>query len=273
MSQQSNFFNQSITLLQCSYVALRKWEFDGKGDPYWRLYWNDSSGAFARDENQEFGLISTKLMVIPPETPFSARLENDVNHMHLTFLSRFVYKEKCIHTFHLTREARQRVKVFTEPAGKRLTRIDQTFAASYLACLALSQIPKDGFNHIAIDARVSRTIEHMKSHLHCIVTNDEFADMANLNINSYIRLFSESIGQSPQAYFTKLKIDYACILLMNTHDTIEDIATATGYCDRYHFSKMFKKARNMSPAQYRKQSISGVDGKVHWRDISANQKL
>ncbi|WOO43354.1 AraC family transcriptional regulator [Rubellicoccus peritrichatus] len=248
-------------------MELKKWEVDTNGDPFWRLYWNDTPGAFAHDGYQGFELVPSELMVIPPETPFTGRLENDVNHMHLTFLTRFVYKTKRIFTFPLSKEAKQRVRIFTEPSERPLTRIDQTFAANYLASLALSQIPRDGFSHLAIDTRVARTIEYMKGHLREIVSNDEFAAMANLNTNSYIRLFSESIGQSPQAYFAKLKIDHACVLLMSTEDTIEDITAAIGYCDRYHFSKMFKKVRNMSPVQYRKQSISAIDGSVLWKNI------
>ncbi|MFH1022954.1 MAG: AraC family transcriptional regulator [Planctomycetota bacterium] len=32
-----------------------------------------------------------------------------------------------------------------------------------------------------------------------------------------------------------------------------ELASATGFCDRYHFSRVFRKLRGVSPARFRKR--------------------
>ena len=41
-------------------------------------------------------------------------------------------------------------------------------------------------------------------------------------------------------------------MLAHTGDSIEQIAAATGFCDRNHFSRAFKRYYQIPPAEYRR---------------------
>ena len=53
------------------------------------------------------------------------------------------------------------------------------------------------------------------------------------------------------------RIELAGVLLHNSAKKIEEIAAATGFCDRYHFSRVFKRLRGMGPAEFRRRATYG----------------
>lgn len=49
------------------------------------------------------------------------------------------------------------------------------------------------------------------------------------------------------------RIRRAKVLLLSTSDKLAAIAAATGFCDEYHFSKVFRNQTGMPPGQFRKK--------------------
>ena len=72
-------------------------------------------------------------------------------------------------------------------------------------------------------------------------------------INSFTRLFAKEIGMAPQQYVQNKRIAQASILLHHSNLSIEEIALETGFYDRFHFTKTFKKWTGTSPARYKRQ--------------------
>ncbi|MBQ6463374.1 MAG: helix-turn-helix transcriptional regulator, partial [Pseudobutyrivibrio sp.] len=56
-----------------------------------------------------------------------------------------------------------------------------------------------------------------------------------------------------QLYLATYRIKKASELLCNTSESINNIAIMVGYCDAFTFSKAFKRYKDMSPSEYRKQ--------------------
>lgn len=52
------------------------------------------------------------------------------------------------------------------------------------------------------------------------------------------------------------RLEKALLLLGDDHIAIEDVALQTGFADRYHFSKAFKKRYGMTPVQMQKALVS-----------------
>ncbi len=50
-------------------------------------------------------------------------------------------------------------------------------------------------------------------------------------------------------------------MLSHSEISIKDVAEATGFCDRYHFSRVFKQLRGVGPAEYRQQAKRILEAK------------
>ena len=66
------------------------------------------------------------------------------------------------------------------------------------------------------------------------------------------RIFKQATGWSPGAFLLECRLRHAEKLLMNSHDRIAEIAWQCGFQDAYHFSRIFKKHCNHSPAEFRR---------------------
>ena len=75
----------------------------------------------------------------------------------------------------------------------------------------------------------------------------------NLHVNSsyFSTLFKQEMGVTFTDYLNTLKIEHACNLLTNTNLSIIDVSLSTGFDDQSYFTKVFKKAKGMTPKAYR----------------------
>ena len=74
------------------------------------------------------------------------------------------------------------------------------------------------------------------------------------------KLFHEQTGTSPIRYLTEYRMQHARKLLMDTRLTVKEVAERVGYPDPFHFSRSFKNAVGVSPAQFREQQPEGTGG-------------
>jgi transcriptional regulator GlxA family with amidase domain len=64
--------------------------------------------------------------------------------------------------------------------------------------------------------------------------------------------FAAAAGMSPKQYILDLRIRNAQILLETTDGTVSEIARIVGYDNPMYFSRLFRKAKGLSPLNYRK---------------------
>ncbi|MGN0993531.1 MAG: response regulator [Butyricicoccus sp.] len=84
------------------------------------------------------------------------------------------------------------------------------------------------------------------------LTLEEVAGVVGFTPSYFSALFKKETGQSFVEYLTEVRTTAARNLLLNTQDPIESIAEAVGYRDVKYFSKVFKKATELSPVEFRK---------------------
>lgn len=80
----------------------------------------------------------------------------------------------------------------------------------------------------------------------------ELAAAHGYSADHFSRVFKQVLGQSPQDYALRARIDRARQLLLETNLGIGAIAAALGYRDIYFFSKQFKQKAGCTPTAYRK---------------------
>ncbi|WP_206061466.1 AraC family transcriptional regulator [Nonomuraea basaltis] len=81
------------------------------------------------------------------------------------------------------------------------------------------------------------------------------ADALHLTPNYLIRIFKSATGLPPMAYLTRHRVEMAAILLINTRDSIAEVAATVGWPDQNYFARRFRAHFGLSPSAYRARSI------------------
>lgn len=91
------------------------------------------------------------------------------------------------------------------------------------------------------------TFRLRKTHLY-----EEFCREYPVSQPTVLRLFKKDIGMTPEQYLISCRLAEAKNLLQQTTLSLEEIAELTGFPDRYHLSRIFRKYEHIPPATYRK---------------------
>ncbi len=103
---------------------------------------------------------------------------------------------------------------------------------------------------------LSRTLISLQ-YLHCHFTENisvaSLASMEHLSESRYRSVFHDCTGFSPNEYRIALRMQRACDLLLQTDDTLSEIAQACGYGDTLYFLRIFKQKLGVTPGEYRQR--------------------
>ena len=88
----------------------------------------------------------------------------------------------------------------------------------------------------------------------------ELAELANMSVRNYQRIFREVEGTSPSEYLLRLRILKARKLLESEHRPVTAIAYDCGFSDSNYFSRMFHKVVGVTPRAYRSRGNPGDKG-------------
>jgi AraC-like DNA-binding protein len=99
-------------------------------------------------------------------------------------------------------------------------------------------------------------LDFIHEHLHGSVTLQQLAELVDLSSSQFARLFKSSMGVSPYRYHLQTRINKAQDLLLTRSTSLAAIASATGFADQSHFSRVFKKAVGATPLAWVKDRRS-----------------
>lgn len=103
------------------------------------------------------------------------------------------------------------------------------------------------------EQKISKAIEYIAQNYNKHIRNDELADVSDLSVVYFRKLFKDTMGMSPIRYVRMFKIKKAKEMLKSDYSSITDIAFSLGYNNIYEFSRDFKKCTGISPSKYKKQ--------------------
>lgn len=84
------------------------------------------------------------------------------------------------------------------------------------------------------------------------VSEKDVADRFGISYSYFSRSFKQTMNMSFKEYINYLKINEAQRLLLTSPDSIQDISEKLGFSSSSHFINVFKKQKNCSPKQYKK---------------------
>ena len=98
---------------------------------------------------------------------------------------------------------------------------------------------------------VTRIQTLLKNTFRQTVSLNDIAQKIGMNPNAVCRLFKRSTGKTVMQYLSRLRINNACRLLIETGWPVSRIAWESGYSNLSHFNRQFRQLTGQTPSEYR----------------------
>jgi AraC-like DNA-binding protein len=269
---------------------MSEWKSQQMAFPFWRLYWNKCGHAKVV-YNKTIYLEADKIVLIPPNTPFASDIEDSpvpidqlyslrggrvenpemekemadkgkVLHLfvHFTLGYPFDAISPDIFVFNLLENQDVLIRSITSHLMQGQVKFNPSGSLELYSLLfsLLRQLPSTVWKNQILDRRVLNGIRYMEKNIRDIlISNEKLAGTGGMSVNAYARLFKDQTGYSPRKYLSRMRIEKACNLLHHSELSIDQIASACGFTDRYYFTRVFSQTMQTSPGAYRKNSVLG----------------
>lgn len=101
--------------------------------------------------------------------------------------------------------------------------------------------------------RIATIHEYLMNNYREEIDLERLAGMVNMAEGSLCRFFKQNMGLTIFEYLNKIKVEFACKLLMDPSLSILEVCLDSGFNNLSHFNKQFKKTTGMTPKEYRKR--------------------
>ncbi len=115
------------------------------------------------------------------------------------------------------------------------------FSRDVRVSLDLSELPED----------FAKTLEDFERRLHAHATPSWLAQASKLSLQRFARLMKRVFDLTPSQYITKTRVAAASRRLLETDDSVSEIAQACGFYDHSAFSRAFRMATGTTPTEFR----------------------
>ena len=100
---------------------------------------------------------------------------------------------------------------------------------------------------------VNKVIEFMKHHLDSPVPLADVAEFGGVTFRQLNLIFTKCTGYSAAVYWRRMRLEQARKLMADSSNSINAIATATGFADASHLIAWFRKQYGETPSSFRKR--------------------
>lgn len=126
----------------------------------------------------------------------------------------------------------------------------------------------DGKLYTSLDASVSadknhpklkKVLDYIKENYQFPITLEDMAKHSSMSPKYFCSYFRSMTQKTPVEYLISYRIQQASKELLNTDNSVTDIALSCGFNDLSYFIKTFKLAKGITPAKYRKMHFSKIN--------------
>ena len=100
-----------------------------------------------------------------------------------------------------------------------------------------------------------KILKYVNNNYHMALTNEEIAEKFHYHPNHLNSIFKAEVGVSLREYITRVRVERAANMLLNTDVSVSEIALACGFYDTPHFIRCFKSVMKITPGRYRASRI------------------
>ena len=255
-----------LLMVERAHLPAEAWDFL-LSNSHWRLYQNSCPGAFLIHDGERTNMLAGDVYLIPAGR--EVRSFNTVSltqfyiHFDLIGLPQIALRE--LFSGPVRVPSPEQFKATVTRFGESI-RSDED-AALGTECLAKAVVYEAlGHYLMAVPAEqrerwgrrltkigpVLAAIQRIEDAPASRLTIAELAGLCHMSEDHFIRRFGDCAGQSPISYILDRRIALAAQRLLFTDESIEAVATATGFGNRYYFTRMFTRHTGCPPAAFRK---------------------
>ncbi|RAJ08556.1 helix-turn-helix protein [Chitinophaga skermanii] len=105
--------------------------------------------------------------------------------------------------------------------------------------------------------RIEKTLEYMNQNFDKPIALGELAKIANMSDVSFSRFFKQRTGNTFIDSLNEIRLGHATRMLIDTTQSVAEIAYNCGFNNISNFNRIFKKKKNCTPKEFR-ESFSGT---------------
>lgn len=245
-------------ILRCQQNTIRNWA-SSKSRPFWRIYWNETPGALIKYSENEVQCDKHSLICIPPTLSVDQIVLEPFEHlwMHVDtpLLSNYELK---VYEFPVDTPFVQRMMKLSALMKKgdgesaEAQTLKQLMVFWFLSGIQL----KSDVSTIEVPELVESAIKIMDERLQSGISTEELSESLGVSSKTLNRKFKKYLEMPPHKFFTSLRMKKATALLFGKNISLDQISYECGFCNRSHFSRVFRESYNQSPAAFRKDQTS-----------------
>ena len=237
---------------------------------FWRMYLNEQDGVELRLGQKTFAAPRDRLVLVPPGLEFDIVLRNPVDQLFAQFeflgwppeAARDLLPEPT--ALAAGDDLRDALAArLCKELGEARGRLDPVLAGRVKALIhlsiadALAELPEDRTRRVLRINEGQRemlaVLQYIDERLEEPLSNARLAEIALSSESRFIRRFREATGRTPARYVQERRLERASELLVSTDYSIDRIAEASGFANRYYFTRVFTQRMGLPPGRYRSE--------------------
>lgn len=142
------------------------------------------------------------------------------------------------------------------------TKSNGEFAVKYVSALlscALVEIYRAGETDCVCETSylpVQKALYYIRTHFKEELTIEKIAEFSGTSAVTLARKFAEYLNSGIKEYLVDFRLNYAKILILQTRESITDIAFYCGFNSLSYFQRCFAKKYGLPPKRYRKENAA-----------------
>lgn len=247
----------SFLVHECGARDYVDWNHRGIVSPYWRLHYNSRAGNAIRCGASEFALDPQTAVLTPAGVRIDTLGRRTVPHLwiHYTPLQEFVLQLQQPVSIPVGVALRETLtaaalEFLNYRSGDSQSRRQLHHVCKGALHLAFAALAPGVFR--AYPRRLHELLNHVESQPGGDLSVGALAKLSGFSADGFSRWFRRHVGDTPQQYVTRSRMRSAVKQLTLGNDSIEQIADALGYPNRFYFSRVFKKHLGCGPATFRR---------------------
>jgi AraC-like DNA-binding protein len=258
--------NNPLLVTSCGYQKFLTKDFfinrsNGRND-YLIIYLIKGKGYYCFDK-EKIEVEENNIIIYPPfiaqDYSYLGKDKTELYWIHVTgnsvehYLKKLELTEKryYVGTDNALNELFERIIQELQLKNSMYEEIITGYFIQLIAALSRKKLQVDKNSAVLMKEDIKKVIELMYKSYNKNYSAEEYAKYCNLSLYRFIHKFKQYTGMTPIDYITKIRVNAAKELLVNSTYNISEIASIVGYENPLYFSRVFKKVTGIPPSKYK----------------------